>query len=134
MRYLPQGLTFQGLPILCLLYLLELGWAQPLNLVPGRHLQVASVTEKDATYTLKPMNSLGLKVGRTGRTRTGTHKAGDFLTTIAFATFTVCGLDYTFICSRWLPSSLYTFLFKGLARYWHFTAFTKFDNIHTSYP
>ena len=38
---------------------------------------------------------------------------GDFLTTIAFATISVCGLDYTFTVAffrlRCLPSSLYTF-------------------------
>ena len=40
-------------------------------------------------------------------------------TTMTFATLSVCGLDYAFIRSGCLPSSLYTFLFRGLARRCH---------------
>jgi len=51
--------------------------------------------------------------GASGGTRTRTSiKTQDFLTTIVFTTFAVCGLDFTFIIAhsiRCLPSSLYTF-------------------------
>jgi hypothetical protein len=40
---------------------------------------------------------LAQEYGAPDRTRTGKLLARDFLTTIAFATISVCGLDYTFI-------------------------------------
>ena len=48
--------------------------------------------------------------GAGNRNRTGTDfTPRDFLTTIAFATRLVCGLDHAFTCSRWSVSGLYTF-------------------------
>ena len=48
--------------------------------------------------------------GAGNRNRTGTDfTPRDFLTTIAFATQLVCGLDHAFTCSRWSVSGLYTF-------------------------
>ena len=48
--------------------------------------------------------------GAGNRNRTGTDfTPRDFLTTIAFATLLVCGLDHAFTCSRWSVSGLYTF-------------------------
>ena len=35
---------------------------------------------------------------------------------------------FQFRCS---PSSLYTFLFKGFARYYHFTGFTEFEEFYS---
>ena len=60
-------------------------------------------------------------------------QAADFLTTITFVTVTVCGLDYTFniafaLVARRLVS---TPSLAGLARYWHFTAFTEFDGFYS---
>ena len=41
-------------------------------------------------------------------------------TTIAFATISVCGLDYIINFFSWKPHSLYTFMtFVNLARYYH---------------
>lgn len=44
--------------------------------------------------------------------------------------FLICGLDFAFTIAfgfRWVPSSLYTFRFPGLARRYHFTGFAEFD-------
>ena len=40
--------------------------------------------------------SLANLLGARYQTRTGTHYAADFRTTIVFTTLSVCGLDYTF--------------------------------------
>jgi hypothetical protein len=46
------------------------------------------------------------------------------LHTMAFATLSVCGLDYAFTILQVGDYSLYTFLLRGLARRWDFKPFT----------
>ena len=77
-----------------------------------------------------------INYGAPSRSRTGTPESEGFSYHYSFhyQLLTVCGLDYTFTVSfdlRCLPSSLYTFLFLGLARYWHFKAFTEFDRFYS---
>ena len=97
--------------------------------------------------------NLPFKIGSRGGTRILTPLlATDFLTTITFVTrfvsqriyrsvqsfrdllFSIClqsGL-YLNHCLRFrfLPSSLYTFIFRCLARYQEFKPFTDFDKLH----
>ena len=75
--------------------------------------------------------------GAGNRNRTGTDfTPRDFLTTIAFATRLVCGLDHAFTCSRWSVSGLYTF--QGASLAWLGVAtikgFTEFTDIQNSHP
>ena len=75
--------------------------------------------------------------GAADRNRTGTDfTPRDFLTTIAFATLSVCGLDHAFTCSRWSVSGLYTF--QGASLAWLGVAtikgFTEFTDIQCSHP
>lgn len=60
-------------------------------------------------------------------------QARDFLTTITFVTLSVCGLDYTFTIAYALGACrlVSTPSLLGLARYWHFTAFTEFDRFYS---
>lgn len=53
----------------------------------------------------------------------------DFLTTIAFATISVCSLDFTITIAfaSGARRQVSTPSLSGLARYWHFKAFTEFD-------
>ncbi len=48
------------------------------------------------------------------------------LHTMAFATLSVCGLDYAFTILQVGDYSLYTFLLRGLARRWDIKPFTEF--------
>ena len=78
-----------------------------------------------------------LLFGAGNRNRTGTDfTPRDFLTTIAFATRLVCGLDHAFTCSRWSVSGLYTF--QGASLAWLGVAtikgFTEFTDIQNSHP
>jgi hypothetical protein len=45
---------------------------------------------------------------------------------MAFATLSVCGLDYAFTILQVGDYSLYTFLSRGLARRWDIKPFTEF--------
>ena len=95
---------------------------------------------KTGDHPSNPTAQLNLTIlfiyGAPSRTRTGTPESEGFSYHYSFhyQLLTVCGLDYTFTVSfdlRCLPSSLYTFLFLGLARYWHFKAFTEFDRFYS---
>ena len=64
----------------------------------------------DSGHIKKERRKPLLFYGAGNRNRTGTDfTPRDFLTTIAFATLSVCGLDHAFTCSRWSVSGLYTF-------------------------
>ena len=67
------------------------------------------------------------------RTRTRLLSEQDFLTTIAFATFSVCSLDYTFtlFLNLGVPCLVSTPSFSGLARYYHFKGFTEFTEFYS---
>ena len=56
----------------------------------------------------------------------------DFLTTMVFTTFTVCGLDYTFTIffNLGVPRLVSTRSLSGFARYYHFTGFTEFEEFY----
>ena len=89
-------------------------------------------------HTKKQIPQKGyLFFGAGNRNRTGTDfTPRDFLTTIAFATRLVCGLDHAFTCSRWSVSGLYTF--QGASLAWLGVAtikgFTEFTDIQNSHP
>ena len=65
------------------------------------------------------------------RTHTGLRPT-DFLTTMVFTTFTVCGLDYTFTIffNLGVPRLVSTRSLSGFARYSHFKGFTEFEEFY----
>jgi len=60
-------------------------------------------------------------------------KPQDFLTTMVFTTFTVCGLDYTFTIffNLGVPRLVSTRSLSGFARYSHFKGFTEFEEFYS---